>query len=160
MSNHKLIRLKRFISSFTAKLCNWLFFKLHLMLHACVQKFDVKENLRNFWKLNMALLGHAFVKVMIWRVRLMCVKHATHWSGKQRRRYRTTKASDTSGQNELPIKKKRLATEMSLHHAWYISFLISSPRYSYKFSEGFRLCLVHEIFLSLDTVALLLLFGN
>ena len=55
MSNHGLIRLKRFISSFTAKLCNWLFFKLHLILHACVQKFDVTGNLENFWELNMAL---------------------------------------------------------------------------------------------------------
>jgi len=28
-----------------------IFLKLHLVLHACVQKFDVTENLENFWKL-------------------------------------------------------------------------------------------------------------
>ena len=46
-----------FISSFTAKLCNWLFFKLHLMLHACIQKFDVMGNLEIFWELNMAYIN-------------------------------------------------------------------------------------------------------
>ena len=54
MSNYGLIRFKRFISSFIDKLCNWLFFKLYLILYACVQKFDVMENLEFFWKLNMA----------------------------------------------------------------------------------------------------------
>jgi hypothetical protein len=36
LSNHRLTRLKRFVSAFTDKLCNKLFFYLHLMLHACV----------------------------------------------------------------------------------------------------------------------------
>ena len=30
-------------------------FKLYLILHACVQKFDVMGNLENFWELNMAI---------------------------------------------------------------------------------------------------------
>jgi len=41
MSNYRLIRLKRFFSSFTVKLCNELFFQLHLMLHVYVQRFDM-----------------------------------------------------------------------------------------------------------------------
>jgi len=31
------------------------FFQLHLMLHACVRRFDVTDTIGNFWKLNMAL---------------------------------------------------------------------------------------------------------
>jgi hypothetical protein len=27
------------------------------MLHACIQTFDVMENLENFWELNMASIG-------------------------------------------------------------------------------------------------------
>jgi hypothetical protein len=58
MTNHGLIRLKKFVSRFTTKLCNctsfaclinYTFFlsannvficHLHLMLHACVERFD------------------------------------------------------------------------------------------------------------------------
>jgi hypothetical protein len=40
-ANHRLIRLKRFVSQNLYKLCNYLFFYLYLMLHACVQTFDV-----------------------------------------------------------------------------------------------------------------------
>ena len=45
--NYRLTRIKRFVSSFTSKLCNLSFyFRLYLMLHACVTKFDVTENLK------------------------------------------------------------------------------------------------------------------
>ena len=30
------------------------FFQLHLMLHACVKKFDVTDTVENFWELNRA----------------------------------------------------------------------------------------------------------
>jgi len=46
--NYVLTRLKRFVSQFTSKLCNWLFFHLHLALHLCVVRFDVTGNLKNF----------------------------------------------------------------------------------------------------------------
>ena len=44
LSNHSVIRLKRFVSRFTCKLCNW-FFCPYLMLFACVQIFDVTKKL-------------------------------------------------------------------------------------------------------------------
>jgi hypothetical protein len=44
LSNHGVIRLKRFVSQFSVGLCNW-FFRPHLMLHTYVQTFDVTENL-------------------------------------------------------------------------------------------------------------------
>jgi hypothetical protein len=48
-TNHGPIRLKRFVSRFPN--CAISFFHLHLVLHACVQTFDVmgepKKNLGN-----------------------------------------------------------------------------------------------------------------
>jgi len=43
MFNYKLIRFKRFVSLFTIKLCNELFFQLYLMLYAFVPRFDVMD---------------------------------------------------------------------------------------------------------------------
>ena len=37
VSNHSLIRLKRFVSWISSKLCNQFYFYLYLMLHACVK---------------------------------------------------------------------------------------------------------------------------
>jgi len=56
MANYGLIKLKRFVSRFTTKLCN-LFFRLYLMLHTCVKKFD--EMYKKFFggKLNKALVS-------------------------------------------------------------------------------------------------------
>jgi hypothetical protein len=48
LSNHGLIRLKRFVSSISSKLCNYVYFYLYLMIHAYVQRFDVTENLEKF----------------------------------------------------------------------------------------------------------------
>ena len=56
MSNHDLIRLKRFISSFPTKLCIWLFFKTIFSAPYICQKFNVTENLKNFWELNIAYI--------------------------------------------------------------------------------------------------------
>ena len=42
LSNYGALRLKRFVSQFTCKLCNWFLFYPHLVLNACVQIFDVK----------------------------------------------------------------------------------------------------------------------
>ena len=38
-----------------------LFFKLYLMLHICVQKFDVTSNFEIFLELNMALFSIQFL---------------------------------------------------------------------------------------------------
>ena len=48
MSKYRLIRLKRFSSLFTVKLCNELFFQLHLILHVYVRRFDVIDTVENF----------------------------------------------------------------------------------------------------------------
>jgi len=39
-ANHGVTRLKRFVLRFSTKLCNSLFFCVHLMFHAYVQRFD------------------------------------------------------------------------------------------------------------------------
>ena len=44
--NYGLIRLKIFVSSFIVKLCNQLFFQLHLILHAYIRRFDVISTVR------------------------------------------------------------------------------------------------------------------
>jgi hypothetical protein len=47
LSNHWLTRLKRFVPTFTNYAISYLFY-LHLMLHACVERFDVmcgRENI-------------------------------------------------------------------------------------------------------------------
>jgi hypothetical protein len=41
VSNHRLIRLKRFVSWFTTKLCNCFLFRLHLVLHTYTVRFDM-----------------------------------------------------------------------------------------------------------------------
>ena len=55
MANHGLIRLKRFISWFTTKLCN-SFFHLYLMLHACIKRIDVMSEKFLGKELNKALI--------------------------------------------------------------------------------------------------------
>ena len=50
MSNHELIRLKNL---FRANQLNYVisyFFQLHLMLHACVQRFDVMGTVEIFFE--------------------------------------------------------------------------------------------------------------
>jgi hypothetical protein len=47
LSNHGLTRLKTFVSTFTDKLYNYLFFYLHLMFHTCAGICNVTENLKN-----------------------------------------------------------------------------------------------------------------
>ena len=48
MSNHGLIRLKNSSRANQLDCVISYFFQLHLMLHACVQKFDVTDTVRNF----------------------------------------------------------------------------------------------------------------
>ena len=55
MSNYTLIRLKRFVSSFTVKLCNELFFQLHLILHAYVRIFNVMCTVEFFFRTKQGL---------------------------------------------------------------------------------------------------------
>jgi len=54
-ANHGQTRLKRFVSRFSTKLCNYFIFYLLLIFYACVQRFDVMYE--NFLgrKLNRAL---------------------------------------------------------------------------------------------------------
>jgi len=47
--NHGVTRLKRFVSRFTYKLCNYFLFSFILMLYVCAVKFDVTDNLS--WKI-------------------------------------------------------------------------------------------------------------
>ena len=48
MSNHELIRFKRFVWSNQLNCVISNFFELHLILHACVQRFDVMGTVDNF----------------------------------------------------------------------------------------------------------------
>jgi hypothetical protein len=65
LSNYGLTRNKRFISIFIDKCAISYFFYLHLMLLACVQRFDVTGTVQNFLgifgNLNKALVWHTFV---------------------------------------------------------------------------------------------------
>ena len=53
-ANHRLIRLKRFVSRFSTKLCNYFIFYLHLMFHACVQRLDGMDEIFLGGELNRA----------------------------------------------------------------------------------------------------------
>ena len=50
LSNHGVIMLKKFVSQFTCKLCNWFFFHLHLMFNIYVQTFNMMEKLEVWWE--------------------------------------------------------------------------------------------------------------
>ena len=52
MSNHSLIRLKDSSREFRLNCVISFIFYLYLMLHACVQRFDVTGNFEKFWELN------------------------------------------------------------------------------------------------------------
>ena len=56
ISNHEQIKLKRFVSLFTLKLCNKLFFQLHLMLYTYVRRFDVMDTVWKFLRTKQGLL--------------------------------------------------------------------------------------------------------
>ena len=48
MSNYKLIMFKKFVSSFTVKLCKELFFQLNLILNVYVRRLIVMGTVGNF----------------------------------------------------------------------------------------------------------------
>ena len=52
-ANHGLTKLKRFLSRFLTKLCNYFIFYLRLMFHICIQRFDMMDENYVSGKLNM-----------------------------------------------------------------------------------------------------------
>ena len=64
--NHGLIRLKTFVSQFPTKLCNQFFFRLYLMLHARIARFDVMTTVALFrnlgWELNTRIKFYNFLR--------------------------------------------------------------------------------------------------
>jgi len=62
-TNHGVTRLKRFVSRFLTKLCN--IFYVHLMFHACVQRFDGMDEKILGRKLNKALFVKKFWETLL-----------------------------------------------------------------------------------------------
>jgi len=54
MSNYRLIRLKRFARHFQLNYVINYFLQLHLILYACIRRFDVTGTIGKFLELNRA----------------------------------------------------------------------------------------------------------
>ncbi len=61
MTNHELIRLKRFVLRFPYNCVISFFIYLYLMFHTYIQRFDVIFLEKNFWELIRALKINALL---------------------------------------------------------------------------------------------------